>query len=107
MLFPAEYLQALVGARCNCHRAGGGKERPQTEVTLLRVLIATGDDGGIVLAEKAVNEYLATFPIAQQAGALHILQDAIAPLWQASSGGQTEFINMVLEYTDSRMREME
>ena len=73
----------------------------------LRVLIATGDDGEIVLAEKAVNEYLATFPIAQQAGALHILQDAIAPLWQASSGGQTEFINMVLEYTDSRMRELE
>ena len=73
----------------------------------LRALIASGDDGGIALAEKAVNEYLASFPIAQRAGALHLLQDAIAPLWQASSGGQTEFINMVLEYTDSRMRALE
>jgi hypothetical protein len=76
----------------------------------LRVLIDAGDDGGIVLAQKAVNEYLASFPIAQRAqraGALHLLQDAIAPLWQASSGGQTEFINMVLEYTDSRMRALE
>jgi hypothetical protein len=73
----------------------------------LRVLIATGDDGGIGLAEKAVNEYLASFPTAQHAEALHLLQDAIAPLWQASSGGQTEFINMVLGYTDSRMRALE
>jgi hypothetical protein len=69
----------------------------------LRVLIATGDDNGIALAEMAVNDYLATFPKAQHAGALHVLQGAITPLWQASSGAQTEFINMVLEYTDNRM----
>jgi len=29
----------------------------------LRVLIASADDGGIILAEKAVNEYLAAFPV--------------------------------------------
>ena len=73
----------------------------------LRVLIAADDGGGIVLAERAVNEYLASFPAAKQPGALHVRQDAIAPLWQASLGGQTEFINMVLEYTDSRMRALE
>lgn len=73
----------------------------------LRVLIGAGDDAGIALAEKAVNDYLASFPVAQQADALSLLQDAIAPLWQASSGGQTEFINVVLEYTDSQMRGLE
>ena len=73
----------------------------------LKVLIANGDDGGIVLAENAVDEYLATFPVAQHAGAMDILQDAIAPLWQASTGGQTAFINMVLEYIDNRMRALQ
>jgi hypothetical protein len=73
----------------------------------LRVLVASGDDGSIVLAEKAVDEYLAAFPVNQQASALHALQDAIVPLWQASTGGQTELINMVLEYTDNRMRALE
>jgi hypothetical protein len=73
----------------------------------LRVLIASGDDSGIVLAEKAVTEYLAAFPKPQHAGALHILQDAIAPIWQTSSGRQTEFINMVLEYTDKRMQALQ
>ena len=72
----------------------------------LRVLIASGDVG-IELAERAVNEYLAAFPKAQHAGALHMLQDAITPLWQASKGAQTEFINMVLEYTDNRMRALQ
>ena len=73
----------------------------------LKVLVASGDDNGIVLAEKAVDEYLAAFPTAQHAGALHVLQDAITPLWQASTGSQTEFINMVLEYTDNRMRALQ
>ena len=74
----------------------------------LRVLIAVGEDSGILLAEKAVNEYLQEFPTADlQSDALHVLQDAITPLWQASTGGQTEFINMVLEYTVSRMRALE
>jgi hypothetical protein len=71
----------------------------------LRVLIASGDDGGIMLAENAVNEYLQSFPTPRlRAGALHLLQDALTPLWQASSGGQTIFLNAVLEYTDNRMR---
>jgi hypothetical protein len=52
----------------------------------LRVLIASGDDGGIMLAERAVNEYLAAFPVKQHAGALHLLQDAITTLWRGSSG---------------------
>ena len=47
----------------------------------LRVLIATGDDGGIVLAENVVNDYLKSFPTPRlRAGALHILQDALTPL---------------------------
>jgi hypothetical protein len=49
----------------------------------LRVLIASGDDDGIILAEEAVNEYLAAFPVKQHAGALHLLQDALTPLWRA------------------------
>jgi hypothetical protein len=69
----------------------------------LRVLIASGDDDGILLAEEAVNEYLVAFPVKQHAGALHLLQDAITPLWRRSSGTQTEFINMVLDYTDNRI----
>jgi hypothetical protein len=63
----------------------------------LRILIAIGDDGGIILAEEVVNEYLAAFPVKQHAGALHLLQDAITPLWRGSSGTQTEFINMVFD----------
>jgi len=54
----------------------------------LRVLIASGDNNGSELAEGAVNEYLATFPQAQHAGALHMLQDAITPLWQAVEGAR-------------------
>jgi hypothetical protein len=69
----------------------------------LRVLIASGDDGGIIPAEKVVNEYLAAFPVKQHAGALHLLQDALTPLWRGSSGAQTEFINMVLDYIDNRI----
>jgi hypothetical protein len=76
----------------------------------LRVLIASGDDDdddddddGIILAEEAVNEYLTAFPVKQHAGALHLLQDAITPIWRGSSGTQTEFINMVLDYTDNRI----
>ena len=69
----------------------------------LRILIAIGDDGGIILAEEVVNEYLAAFPVKQHAGALHLLQDAITPLRRGSSGTQTEFINMVFDYTDDRI----
>ena len=43
----------------------------------LRILIAIGDDGGIILAEEVVNEYLAAFPVKQHAGALHLLQDPL------------------------------
>jgi hypothetical protein len=54
---------------------------------------ADGDEGGIVLTESAVNEYLQSFPTPPlRAGALHLLQDALTPLWQASSGGQTIFL---------------
>jgi hypothetical protein len=69
----------------------------------LRVLIDSGDDRGIIPAEKAVNEYLAAFPKYQHAGALLMLQDTITPLWRGSSGTQTEFINMVLDYTDDQI----
>jgi hypothetical protein len=66
----------------------------------LRVLIASEDNNGMELAERAVNEYLATFPEAQHAGAVHMLQDAITPVWERSKGAQIEFINMVLDYID-------
>jgi hypothetical protein len=70
----------------------------------LRILIAIGDDdGGIIPAEEAVNEYLAAFQVKQHAGALHLLQDALTPLWRGSSGTQTKFIDMVLDYTDDRI----
>jgi hypothetical protein len=46
-------------------------------------------------------------PRKQHAGALHLLQDAITPLWRGSSGAQTEFINMVLDYTDNRIRALQ
>jgi hypothetical protein len=47
----------------------------------LRVIIASGDDDEIVLAENAVNAYLQSFPTPQlRAGALHLLQDALTPL---------------------------
>jgi hypothetical protein len=32
-----------------------------------------------------------------------MLQDTITPLWRGSSGTQTEFINMVLDYTDDQI----
>jgi hypothetical protein len=73
----------------------------------LRVLIVSGDDNGIELAEGAVNEYLASFPKAQHAGALHMLQDAITPIWESSRGAQTEFINMVLGYIDNQIRALQ
>jgi hypothetical protein len=73
----------------------------------LQVLIASGDANGIEMAERAVNEYLATFPKAQHAGALHMLQDAITPLWRGSKGAQTEFINMALDYTENLMRALQ
>jgi hypothetical protein len=78
-------------------------DRLEKCIQSLRVLIASGDDGRVILAEEAVNEYLAAFPVRQHAGALHLLQDAITPLWRGSSGTQTEFINMVLDYTDNRI----
>jgi len=68
----------------------------------LQVLIAKADANGIGLAERAVDDYLASFPPGPvQAGAF-FLQQEVTALWQKSNGAQVEFANLVFDYIDNR-----
>jgi hypothetical protein len=71
----------------------------------LRILIAEGDLNGIVLAEKAVNDFIASHDNAdRQSGALRVLEKELTAVWQFASGAQLVFANVVIDYIDSRVR---
>ena len=78
-------------------------------MSVLRVLItqAASNPNSVALAEKAVDEYMARFLTAQsKTGAIPLLQDALEPQLRAAKGTQLDFINLIYDYTDRKMREL-
>jgi hypothetical protein len=71
----------------------------------LRVLAAEGGINCISLAERAIDDFLAS-PSNEgqnrQTGAIHVLQESLTPIWREASGSRLEFINAIYAYIDRR-----
>ena len=72
---------------------------------ILRVAITEGAQASITLAERTVDEYLASFPDAHtRAGGLKMLEQALQQDWSGASGARLETLNTVFAYMDNRRR---
>jgi hypothetical protein len=78
-------------------------------MSVLRVVIGQASNANsIVLAENALDTYLASFSTGMmKTGALTILQETLKPHWRAAAGVQLDFINLIYDYTDKQMRELQ
>ncbi|HXW26089.1 MAG TPA: hypothetical protein VEK73_15200 [Xanthobacteraceae bacterium] len=80
----------------------------------LRPLIQAGDTNGLVLAERAIDEFVAAhkgYPEAyegqRQTGGLNVLQQQLTDIWKTLPTGQSlDFANTVSEYVDRKLREL-
>lgn len=71
----------------------------------LRILIAEHAPNGIVLAERAVNEFITAHEGPnRQTGALHVLEQELNPIWLSAKGEQLSFVNVVIDYVGARVR---
>jgi hypothetical protein len=77
-------------------------------MSVLRSLIAQASDpNSIVLAETTVDAYLAVFHTpASKTGAIAILQQTMTDDWRGSSGARLDFINLIFDYLDRKMRDL-
>jgi hypothetical protein len=70
-------------------------------------LIAQAQPAGVPLAERAVDEYLALAKTDQgRTGLLLKLQNDLPVASKPTSPMQMDFLNLVLDFTDNRMREI-
>jgi hypothetical protein len=75
---------------------------------ILRIAITEGDQASTELADRTVDEYLASFPDAHTAaGGLKMLEQALQSDWSAASGARLEFLNNIFAYLDNRRRWLE
>lgn len=74
----------------------------------MRALVADASPNAIVLAERAIDEFIAAHEGPdRQTGALHVLEQELTPIWRASTGPQLNFCNVVMEYAEARMRSLQ
>jgi hypothetical protein len=76
-----------------------------TCVDILRRLIAKGDENGIPLAERAINEYLDATPITARKSGLRLLQEDVAAQRNAVLGNQRAFADTVNAYIEKKLME--
>ena len=73
----------------------------------LEVLIENGDPNAIGLAEKSINEFLEREPdLHRRTGDLHVLEQELATIWKGATGRSLEFVNMISDYAEAKMREL-
>jgi hypothetical protein len=80
----------------------------------LRPLIQAGDINGIVLAERAIDEYAAAqkgYPHAtegqRQTGALNVLDQQLTGIWKTLPQGRSlDFVNTVSYYVERELRDL-
>jgi hypothetical protein len=73
--------------------------------SVLRPLIAEGDTKGIPLAERAINELVATTPAPQHRDALESVRTVVnAHRDEAGSGSQCDFADTVNDYIERLIR---
>jgi len=71
----------------------------------LRVLIRQADINGILLAERAIDEYLKSQDgTDRQTEALHVLGRELEPLSKSTSNQQADFIELLYDLIDSRLQ---
>lgn len=71
---------------------------------ILRRLIAKGDLNGILLAERAINEYLDVTPIKARTSGLRLLQEDVLAQRDAVTGGQHDFAQVVNDCIEKKLR---
>jgi hypothetical protein len=73
----------------------------------LRTLISAGDVGGIFLAERAADKYLASHAGPDlQAGALYMLEAELAKLEDQASPAGKELIELLSSHLETRLRKL-
>jgi hypothetical protein len=76
-------------------------------MSVLRPLISEGDTNGIVLAERAVNEYVAATSPADRNEALERVQQAVQAHKEQSPDSGLTFADTVNDYIERLMRGFE
>ena len=70
---------------------------------ILRTAVAEGSQESILLVERTVDEYLASFPDARtKAGGLQRLERALQRDWTGASGPRLDVVNTIFAYLDRR-----
>jgi hypothetical protein len=76
-------------------------------LAILRTLIGQGQSNGAVIAEKAINEYLASLPVSTRETGLQDVQLVVqAHRDSALSGPQRAFADTVNSFLEARLRDL-
>jgi hypothetical protein len=74
-------------------------------IGVLRRLIAKGDENGIPLAERAINEYCNAIPMKARNSGLRIIQQDVLEQRNAVVGAQHEFAQTANDYIEKKLRD--
>jgi hypothetical protein len=84
-----------------------GMENVHKCTSALRPLITEGDANGVPLAERAINEMVATTPAPQHRDALESVRTVVnAHRDEAGSGPQCDFADTVNNYIEKMIRDL-
>ena len=72
----------------------------------LRRLIAAGDTNGILLAEKAIDEYLAATPVPARESGLRYVQQIVVSIRDAARGDKHSFADLVNDYIEKKLADL-
>jgi hypothetical protein len=75
-------------------------------LAVLRTLISQGQTNGIVIAEKAINDYEASQPVAARKRGLQVIQTVVrSHRSSANTVPQRAFADTVIAYIEKRLRD--
>jgi hypothetical protein len=84
-----------------------GMENVHKCASVLRPLIEEGHTNGVPLAERAINEMVATTPVPQHRDALESVRTVVnAHRQEAGSGPQCDFADTVNDYIEKLIRDL-
>jgi hypothetical protein len=70
---------------------------------VLGIAITEGRQASVMLAERAIDEYLQSFPDNHtKAGALGVLEGTLTKSWSTASGPRLDFVNVIYDYLEKQ-----
>ncbi len=74
----------------------------------IEILVRNPSQGGIVLAENAIDEFLEREPdLNRRTGDLHVLEQELDTIWKGVKGSSLDFVNVISDYAAKKMRELQ